>query len=71
MPGIRKSVDELARRTGRHFIIDGKDKRICLVELVGRDEFQRTPWRRHDDEFIEDVRAFIRLTCPAEQMELL
>jgi len=71
MAGMRKTVDELARRTGRHFIIDGKDKRICLVELVGRDEFQRTPWRRSDTEFIADVEAYTRLSALPAQMELL
>ena len=71
MAGIRKTVDELIRRTDRMFIVDCKNRHLALIELVGREEFQRTPWRRHDDEFIEDVRAFIRLTCPAEQMELL
>jgi hypothetical protein len=26
------------------------EKQLRLIELVGREEHQRTPWRRHDDE---------------------
>ena len=73
MPGLRKTVDELASRTGRRFIIDGKKRLICLVELDGKTEHQRTPWRLRDDDFIADVRAYMRLEAQLEpqQLELL
>jgi hypothetical protein len=71
MAGIRKTVDELIRRTGRMFIVDCKNRHLALIELVGREEFQRTPWRRSDTEFIADVEAYTRLSALPAQMELL
>jgi len=71
MAGIRKTVDELIRRTDRMFIVDCKNRHLCLIELVGREEHQRTPWRRSDTEFIADVEAYTRLSALPAQMELL
>jgi hypothetical protein len=53
------------------FIVDCKNRHLCLIELVGREEFQRTPWRRSDTEFIADVEAYTRLSALPAQMELL